>query len=320
MCQISVIVPVYNVERYIEKCIRSILEQTFSDIEVIIVNDGSQDRSIDIIHNVFRDGRIKIINKKNAGLPQARKTGFENATGRYIVFVDADDWIDSNMLQLLYEKIVSSHADIVCCGVLFDDDNGNRIEEWNVEEETAYDKESAIINLHNSCGVYQFMWNKIFSRRVVSGSDFPMGHFVGEDYCTLIPMIEKAVNIIQIPENTYHYVQHGSNMTKAGFGSSFIQAYEHYNKLRKYLLKKYGTCESSILCYHLSEYIFIMNAMARNNTYQNDMVKEITKYVRKNITRYMLNKHIKKLYKCAAVVMAINWRIYTRMYKTLMRS
>ena len=63
-----------------------------------------------------------------------------------------------------------------------------------------------------------------------------------------------------------------------------------------------------------------MNAMARNNTYQNDMVKEITKYVRKNITRYMLNKHIKKLYKCAAVVMAINWRIYTRMYKTLMRS
>ena len=217
MCQISVIVPVYNVERYIEKCIRSILEQTFSDIEVIIVNDGSQDRSIDIIHNVFRDGRIKIINKKNAGLPQARKTGFENATGRYIVFVDADDWIDSNMLQLLYEKIVSSHADIVCCGVLFDDDNGNRIEEWNVEEETAYDKESAIINLHNSCGVYQFMWNKIFSRRVVSGSDFPMGHFVGEDYCTLIPMIEKAVNIIQIPENTYHYVQHGSNMTKALF-------------------------------------------------------------------------------------------------------
>lgn len=320
MCQISVVVPVYNAERYIEKCIRSILEQTFSDTEVIIVNDGSQDRSIDIIQNMFQDTRIKIVNKENAGLPQARKTGFENSTGRYIVFIDADDWIENNMLQLLYEKIESTHADFVCCGVLFDDDNGACIEEWKIGKETAYDRESAILNLHNSCGVYQFMWNKIFNREVISNRDFPTGHFVGEDYCTLIPIIERATNIIQIPENTYHYVQHGGNMTKAGFGPSFIQAYEHYVDLRKYLLKRYDTCKNSILCYHLSENMFIVNAMARNDNYCKDMVHEIIKYVRQNIAKYVLNKHIKKLYKCAAVVMAVNWKIYMRMYKILLGS
>lgn len=320
MCQISVVVPVYNVEKYIERCIRSILEQTFSDMEVIVVNDGSQDSSIDIIHNTFQDRRIKIVNKENAGLPQARRTGFENATGRYIVFVDADDWIENNMLQLLYEKIVSSHADIVCCGVLIEDDEGTCIEEWRVEEETAYDPASAIRNLHSSRGVYQFMWNKIFSREVISGRDFPTGHFVGEDYCTLIPIIEKTTNIIQIPENAYHYVQHGGNMTKAGFGPSFVQAYEHYNHLRKYLVKRYHNCKDSILCYHLSEYMFIVNAMARNDIYQGEMIQEITKYVRENIARYLCNKHVKKFYKCAAIVLAVHWKIYIRMYKTLMRS
>ena len=120
--KVSVIVPVYNLFNYISKCISSIVSQTYKDLEIIIINDGSTDNSISEINRLAStDNRIIVIDKKNEGVSVARNTGIERATGKYIMFVDGDDWIDTDMVQKLIDKAEKNQADYVGGGFIFED-------------------------------------------------------------------------------------------------------------------------------------------------------------------------------------------------------
>jgi len=115
MPKISVIVPVYGVEKYIKKCLDSIVNQTFKDIEIIVVNDGTKDDSIKIIKENFNDSRIKIFNKENGGLASARNYGITKSCGEYLFFVDSDDYLDLNCLEEMYNKALEEKVDLVIC-------------------------------------------------------------------------------------------------------------------------------------------------------------------------------------------------------------
>lgn len=120
--KVSIIIPVYNLYNYISKCINSIISQTYKDLEIIIVNDGSTDNSISEINKfASTDNRIIVIDKKNEGVSIARNTGIERATGKYIMFVDGDDWIDTDMVQQLVDKAEKNQADYVGGGFIFED-------------------------------------------------------------------------------------------------------------------------------------------------------------------------------------------------------
>ena len=123
MPKISVIVPVYNVENYLRQCLDSIIAQTFSDIEIICVNDGSEDSSRAILETYSqKDNRIKIIDKENGGLSSARNAGMKIAEGEFISFIDSDDWVNSEMLEKLYKNIMALNTDISICAVnLYDE-------------------------------------------------------------------------------------------------------------------------------------------------------------------------------------------------------
>ena len=117
MTAVSIIVPVYNVEKYLNKCVDSILGQTFEDFELILVNDGSVDRSPSICRDYAdKDGRVRYISQENMGPGRARNVGIEAAGGAYILFVDSDDYIAENMLEILYGNITTSGADMATCG------------------------------------------------------------------------------------------------------------------------------------------------------------------------------------------------------------
>lgn len=114
---VSVIVPVYNVEKYLEKCLESIINQTYKNLEIICIDDGSPDNSIDILNRFAeKDNRIKVIRQENKGLSGARNTGIKNSKGKYITFVDSDDWIENNMITLLVKKMQGEDLDLVICG------------------------------------------------------------------------------------------------------------------------------------------------------------------------------------------------------------
>ena len=123
--KVSIIVPVYNVEKYLRQCVDSIVNQSLKEIEIICINDGSTDNSLQILEGYAqRDKRIKIINKRNEGLSTARNTGMEYATGEYIGFVDSDDFINEKMYENLYKNAKSNKSDIVMCpAYVFDNNN-----------------------------------------------------------------------------------------------------------------------------------------------------------------------------------------------------
>ncbi|MDE5548972.1 MAG: glycosyltransferase, partial [Clostridia bacterium] len=123
---ISIIVPIYNVEKYLRKGIESIINQTYTDLEIILVNDGSKDNCLDICKEYAnKDSRIKIVDKPNGGLVSAWKAGVEVASGDFIGFIDPDDYIDEDYYQKLYEAIQSNDADIAVCGAIKEDEQGN---------------------------------------------------------------------------------------------------------------------------------------------------------------------------------------------------
>ena len=117
MAKVSVIIPVYNIEKYLKKCLDSVTNQTFSDIEIICVNDGSTDNSLSILEEYAKkDNRIKIINKENGGLSSAWNAGLNEVSSEYVTFVDGDDWIDTKTFKLAYEAMINNKVDYVCWG------------------------------------------------------------------------------------------------------------------------------------------------------------------------------------------------------------
>ena len=114
--KVSIVVPIYNVESYLERCIQTLLNQTLKDIEIILIDDGSPDHCPQICNEYAqKDSRIKVIHKKNAGLGYARNSGLEIARGKYLAFVDSDDYVEANMYEILYNKIKDSNSDVVFC-------------------------------------------------------------------------------------------------------------------------------------------------------------------------------------------------------------
>ena len=140
MHKVSVIVPVYNCENYLERCMNSLINQSLEDIEIIAVNDGSTDGSLDILTRYQQlDNRIKIIDKENTGVSDSRNKGIETSTGKYIAFVDSDDWVDLHMLEDMYIKAEDTNSEVVICSYMREFGNHSKIKIMNLDEDIIYE-------------------------------------------------------------------------------------------------------------------------------------------------------------------------------------
>ena len=227
MPEISVIVPVYNVEKYIKQCLDSILNQTFSDFELICVNDGTLDNSRLILEEYKeKDSRIIIIDKENGGLSSARNAGMKAAKGRFISFVDSDDWIEPDMLENLYQNITSLDTDISICAVhLYDD------EKKTVKDDEAYFNLSVFPeSFDNRAFSYKdtrdftmnvpvMAWNKLYRRSLIEecSAAFPEGKiFEDGPFFFSIYFKTKKVSIVRKPLYFYRINREGSIVKKGG--------------------------------------------------------------------------------------------------------
>lgn len=207
---ISIIVPVYNIEVYIGQCIESVLHQTFRDIEVLLIDDGSTDRCGDICEEYARiDNRIRVFHTTNKGLSAARNLGVREARGEYIGFVDSDDWIDPDMYEILLRRLEETAADISVCEIWREYANGSKA--GKCIQETVYTSIDAIraLILHK---INDTVWNKLYKKRCWSEIEFPVGH-IHEDIVTLYRVFQKASLVSHIPNRLYHYrMRNGSIM------------------------------------------------------------------------------------------------------------
>lgn len=216
MYKISVIIPVYNVENYLKRCLDSIIGQTLKDIEIICINDGSTDSSLQILQEYAKnDSRIKIINQENKGLSVTRNNGIEIAQGEFIGFVDSDDYISDNFFEELYKSAIKNNADIAVSGI-------KRVSSrYNVDmlvfktEKTAENFKDKIVlcNVPDYCHV----WNKIYKAPLLKDTQI---RFVPDRLYEDIPFTPQilfaAKKIVTVPETYYYYWRGSSSIIKKG--------------------------------------------------------------------------------------------------------
>lgn len=204
---ISVIVPVYNMEQYLERCVNSIRRQTYTNLEIILVDDGSTDHSPELCEQYAgQDERIKVIHKSNGGLSDARNAGLAVARGNYIGYVDSDDWIEPQMYQRMYEACTENEAQVAICR--YAQAYRDRIVRGGTGKITAFDREDILkVYLSDSDEyiVYNSVWSKLFAREAVNGELFPVGKN-SEDIMYTTKAFCKLRRAVYIDECLYNYV------------------------------------------------------------------------------------------------------------------
>ncbi len=222
---ISVIVPVYNVGQYLSKCIESILRQTYTDLEIILVDDGSTDGCYEICEEYRqKDSRVTVIHKENGGLVSARKAGLRAAAGDLIACVDGDDWIEPDMYERMYRKMTSQDVDVVMCG-RYEDTGDTEKEVFHGFPEGRYGKRELIKDIYPQMiagdeffewKIFPGLWDKLFRRESIERFQLDVDERItmGEDAACVYPALLHADSIYIMRECLYHYRQTASSMVK----------------------------------------------------------------------------------------------------------
>ena len=224
--QISIILPVYNVELYLDDCLQSILRQSFEDFEVIAVNDGSTDRSLDICEKyAAQDPRMRIISQPNQGLSAARNTGIKAARGQYVTGIDSDDWVEAEYLSILYELSTRFHADIAITELTSDEDP---VADLTLSEGkiTVYDRGTALTALYMNRILRDHFCGKLFKRSLFDEIEFPLGRCF-EDIFTTFRLFAHCTVIVRADISTYHYIRRPSSIS--AFNSGVYRKFTDWN-------------------------------------------------------------------------------------------
>lgn len=220
----SVVLPIYNVEKYLKRCMDSVLNQTYRNLEIILVDDGSPDSCPDLCDEYAKaDARVKVIHKKNAGLGMARNTGIENATGDYICFFDSDDYIATNLFEVCAEELNNELYDIIAFDHS-DFNNGTVIEYPRRKEKTVFKGDeiqsillkNMIYNPDNIERLHDCAWNKIYSLQLIKDIGFRYvseREYISEDYYSNLTLFSKVNSVLVLPDAFYFYCYNDTSLT-----------------------------------------------------------------------------------------------------------
>lgn len=222
---VSVIVPIYNVAPYLHRCVDSLLNQTYTDFELILVDDGSPDDCGMICDEYAAlDGRVRVIHKPNGGLSDARNAGLKIAQGAYIAFVDSDDWVAPNYLEQLLNTLTQTGADICECAVLRTDGSAVLPFAENSAPEL-FDTTGALEQLLSDGTFRQHVWNKLYRQNVIAGILFPKGK-TNEDEFWTYQVFGNAKKVVKIPDVLYFYFQRPGSIMGNAYSLKRLDALE----------------------------------------------------------------------------------------------
>lgn len=206
---ISIVVAVYQTEKTIRKCVDSLLNQTFTNFEILLIDDGSIDNSGKICDDyALSDSRIRVIHKKNGGVSSARQCGIENALGQYTIHVDPDDWVEPNMLEYLYKKATEENADMVICDFYTDEDKYVKQQPSSLNHKIVL--RELFQHLHGSC------WNKLIKRDCYSrfNISFPEHISYCEDQYVMVSLLRNDIKVVYCPMAFYHYMYAANSLSR----------------------------------------------------------------------------------------------------------
>ncbi len=278
---ISVVVPIYNQEKYLEKCVQSLRGQTLEDLEIILVDDGSTDKSGAFCDAYAKeDKRIIVIHKENGGLSDARNAGIDIATGKYIAFVDSDDYVSTDMYQIMYEALQAENADMVVCNVRLVDGNNCLIDKQYEFEKMSYSGQD-IINgrcvKEDNYFLSVVAWNKLMKRDKFEPIRYPKGKY-HEDEFVFHKLYGRMDKVVCISEELYFYRQVSGTITDVGNVLYRLDRVEAMYERIQYCLEK--QILDNILFFERTMY-FSLEAVVFSKKTRNKDVKKHLKELKK---------------------------------------
>lgn len=306
MAEISIIVPVYQVEKYIRQCIESILAQTFTDFELILVDDGSKDNSGKICDEyAAKDKRIRVIHKENGGLSDARNNGLDKAVGKYFMFVDSDDYIAPKMAECLYNNILKEDADIAICNYRYVFENGEK--DFSTENKAeVLDGAEIFYNRKNerNYGFWTVAWNKLYKAEAFKNKRFRFGKY-HEDEFWANDIYSSDIKAATVSESLYYYRQRdnsimGNRNIKKCF--DLIEAFQE--RIWVYLKEeKYSSQAYKVLIFSLEH----LNESKRLIKNEEDRARfNKAEKQTKAIINTLKKKKLSKIQKLSLVIIGIN--------------
>ena len=314
MEKISVLVPVYNAEKYIEKCIKSIINQTYKDIEIVLIDDESKDNSLNIMKNLQKqDNRIKIVSVENKGVADARNSAIENATGKLLTFVDSDDTIDEDYLEIMYNNLKKYDADIavINCKNIIEETGAILHKDFGIKQIKEYTSTEAVKDLFYYNFLRHSPWGKLYKRNVWNNIKFPLGKNY-EDLAIIYKTFLNANKIIYIPEEKYNYLIRKGSIVHNEIRKTDAQAIiEYCSKILEDVNKNYPELTKAAEFLLVDHELYLWYRIPDNKEY-----KEYLKIAKANVKKYRKNvlkdKNVSKKHKIAIILSYFGRNIYKK--------
>ncbi len=299
---ISVIIPVFNVEKYICKCLDSVLSQTYTNLEIILIDDGSTDNSGKICDEYAKkDDRIKVIHKQDEGVSSARNAALKMCTGEYIGFVDSDDYIEKDMFEYLLGLIVSSKADVARCEI---------IGKNNLFIKTEIIKSSDALE---RCLPNIYLWNMLFTSSVIENLVFDENVFLGEDVKFCIEAFAQAKLIVCGREAKYHYCVNSQSLTKMPFNDKKLT----YFKVNDFILKHCNEhMQSKVRAQKAYHAVGFLRQIIESDFKEREIINTLIEYIKINFWPYFRG-NFKLSNKLFAIICCINFELASIIYRRI---
>ena len=319
---ISVIVPVYNVEHFLRYCVDSIIEQTYKNIEIILIDDGSTDASGTICDEYEKkDFRIKVIHKENGGLSDARNKGMQKACGEYYAFVDSDDFIARDYIAYLFELIDKNKAQISVCGYLkfynynimpqqrskmrgsnfldFGFRRNERMETNTKNKVCVYQTEEAIFHLLYQNGIVTAAWGKLFHRSLFDKIAFPIGK-LHEDIAIIYQLFDNADKVVCSKAEKYFYFQRNNSIKNSAFNQQRMDYIFFTKECIQYMAKVHPNLWKAAVSRHFSACFELLTCIENNRKIYPDVYKELVGEIKKYRRIVMLDCNARQKNRLAA--------------------
>ena len=313
---VTVIVPVYKVEKYLGKCVDSILNQTYYNLEIILVDDGSPDNCGALCDNyALKDKRIIVIHQENKGLSEARNAAIDIASGEYITFIDSDDWIDLNFIEYLLKLLINEKAQIAVTSFL------NVFEDGSTQKNT---NESSLIRLNKIDALSCYLLNdyltpcacgKLYKKELWNNIRFPEGKLF-EDQFTIYKVLEKAQTVIFSPNDFYFYLKRDGSIGHSPFSSKTVDLHDGINMQYDYLINQYPSIKKDLSIGKIIWELVFINILIFNNKeneYKN-ILSELKFFIFKNALNVIKTTRISFVRKIQITLFSVSFPLYKRLY------
>lgn len=302
MKKVSIILPVYNVEQYIKKCLESIQQQTYPNLEVIIVNDGATDKSVEYCEQICKiDSRFSVTHKENGGLSDARNVGIDKAKGDYLIFVDSDDFVSQDMVSYLVSSMENNEADIAICDPAhyYSDRQNNDLNIfYPASSVKVYEKTEALCEMFYQKSFLVSAWAKIYKKELFDDIRFPVGKLF-EDSAVMYLLFEKCEKIVYSNAKLYAYVHRDNSITTKKFSDKDLDILDISNTILDHYSGNFRVYKAAVSYKVSACFRILLNSFSEKK--YNQIQKDCMTYILRNWRNVLFDKNVRLKNKLALI-------------------